>query len=85
MLECTSNMMSHRAYSISIGTGKSVISALTSSDLLHQRSQVNLYWTGNQVVLKGWASKEGIPRLFVDSEKCLKTVNIFWSPVSAGL
>lgn len=48
-------------------------------------SEINLYWRGNQTVLKGWANEDGIPRLFSDSEKTLKAVTIHWSPVSINL
>lgn len=47
-------------------------------------SEVNLYWSGNQTVLKGWANDEGIPRLFIESDKSLKSVTVHWSPVSAS-
>ncbi|KAK2024170.1 hypothetical protein LX32DRAFT_706129 [Colletotrichum zoysiae] len=40
---------------------------------------VNLYWSGNQAVLRAWNCKEGIPKLFA-SGKRLKTVIIHASP-----
>lgn len=50
--------------------------------------EVNLYWSGNQTVLMGWASDEGIPLMYQESydklEKVyrLETIIINWTPVS---
>lgn len=42
-----------------------------------------LYWSGNQSILRGWASEEGIPRLCTPADKSeLKTVTIQAAPVS---
>lgn len=42
-----------------------------------------LYWSGNQAILRGWASEEGIPRLCAPADKSeLKTVTIQAAPVS---
>ncbi|KAL7790945.1 hypothetical protein V8C37DRAFT_161785 [Trichoderma ceciliae] len=40
---------------------------------------VNLYWSGNPAVLRGWGCAEGIPRLYFSSQK-LKTVTIYAAP-----
>lgn len=38
---------------------------------------VNLYWSGNQTVLRGWSCAEGIPRLYTTTKQKLKTINVF--------
>lgn len=42
---------------------------------------VNLYWSGNWAVLNGWACPSGIPRLWRESDKKLKTVSLQAFPV----
>lgn len=42
--------------------------------------QINLYWTGNHAVLRGWASPEGIPSLYA-AKKRLRKVLLYVSPV----
>lgn len=46
--------------------------AFAAPDVEH----VNLYWSGNQTVLKGWGSLEGIPNLAK-----LKSLRLYASPV----
>ncbi|RSM00406.1 hypothetical protein CEP52_009156 [Fusarium oligoseptatum] len=41
---------------------------------------VNLYWSGNQTVLRAWGSLEGIPRLHATTKQQLKTVIIHAAP-----
>ncbi|KAJ4320188.1 hypothetical protein N0V84_005973 [Fusarium piperis] len=41
---------------------------------------VNLYWSGNQTVLRAWGCREGIPRLHAATERRLKTVIIHAAP-----
>ncbi|RSL85527.1 hypothetical protein CEP51_003277 [Fusarium floridanum] len=41
---------------------------------------VNLYWSGNQTVLRAWGSLEGIPRLHAATKGRLKTVIIHAAP-----
>lgn len=44
-----------------------------------------LYWSGNQAILRGWASEDGIPRLCSPAEKPeLKTVTIQAAPVRSS-
>lgn len=52
-------------------------------------NEVNLYWSGNRSVLRGWASAEGIPRLYQEScgegnQHSLKKVTIHWMAVCAS-
>lgn len=51
-------------------------------------NEVNLYWSGNQTVLRGWASEEGIPRLYQSYKEGsvygLKMVTVHWTPVGAS-
>lgn len=37
---------------------------------------LNLYWSGNEAILKGWSSHDGIPKL-----KKLKNLRIIAAPV----
>lgn len=43
--------------------------------------QVNLYWSGNQTVLRGWGCPEGIPRLYATTNQKLKMVILYAAPV----
>jgi hypothetical protein len=43
--------------------------------------QVNLYWSGNQTVLRGWSCPEGIPRLHATTKQRLRTVIVHAAPV----
>lgn len=43
---------------------------------------VHLYWSGNQAVLRAWDCDEGIPRLYVTTERRLKRVTVYAAPVS---
>ncbi|KAG6355983.1 hypothetical protein INS49_015368, partial [Diaporthe citri] len=45
--------------------------------------KLNLYWSGNQTVLRGWARKKGIPSLYLDNGKKLRTLVLHASPVSS--
>ncbi|ROV88757.1 hypothetical protein VMCG_10053 [Cytospora schulzeri] len=47
-------------------------------------TQVHLYWSGNQTVLKAWACNEGLPRLCQASDRNLTMVIIHWSPGFEG-
>jgi hypothetical protein len=57
-----------------------------SIDVIYQAApkvqHLVLYWSGNQAILRGWASEEGIPRLCCPANKSeLKTVTIYAAPV----
>ncbi|KAI8278742.1 Major intracellular serine protease [Colletotrichum sp. SAR 10_98] len=41
---------------------------------------VHLYWSGNQAVLRAWDCDEGIPRLYVTTERRLKRVTVHAAP-----
>lgn len=45
--------------------------------------KLNLYWSGNQSVLRGWARKDGIPGLYIDKGKKLTTLVLHACPVSS--
>ncbi|KAI8960596.1 hypothetical protein F5Y11DRAFT_329178 [Daldinia sp. FL1419] len=41
---------------------------------------INLYWSGNQTILRAWSCLEGIPRLFTTGNKRLQSVTLHVAP-----
>ncbi|KPM35437.1 hypothetical protein AK830_g11140 [Neonectria ditissima] len=42
--------------------------------------QINLYWSGNQAVLRAWSCLERIPRLYTTTARRLKKVTVYAAP-----